>query len=187
MAAPRPSRHIPVTPETATPAQRAVHDAIKNGPRGHVRGPFPVLLHSPGMADQVQKLGAYVRFGSKMPDRLRELAVLTTSRFWRAEFEWFAHAPLAEKFGIPPAAIEAIRAGATPRFADAADQTVYDFIRELHERHNVGDETYRRAQEILGQEVVTDLIGMAGYYTLLAMILNVYEVPLPDGTRPFPA
>ena len=180
------SRHIPVAPEDATPAQRAVHDAIKDGPRGHVRGPFPVLLHSPGMADQVQKLGSYIRFESKMPSKLRELAVLATARFWHAEFEWFAHAPLAEKEGIPAAAIETIRTGGQPRFSAPDEQTVYDFMCELHENHNVTDETYKRAQEILGQEVVTDLIGMAGYYTLLAMTLNVYEVPLPDGTKPFP-
>jgi 4-carboxymuconolactone decarboxylase len=180
------SRHIPVAPETANPAQKAVYDAIKNGPRGHVRGPFPVLLHSPGVADHVQKLGGYIRFDSRMPDKLRELAVLVTSRFWHAEFEWFAHAPLAEKFGISPQAIETIRTGGHPMFADRAEQTVYDFMRDLHEKHNVGDETYRNAQQILGQEVVTDLIGMAGYYTLLAMVLNVYEVPLPDGSKPFP-
>lgn len=178
-------RHLPVTPDSMNAAQKAVHDAIAGGPRGHVRGPFPVLLHSPPMADHVQKLGAYVRYESGLPDRLRELAVLVTSRFWRAEFEWFAHHELARKAGIPSDAIEAIRTGAKPNFDDPTDEAVYTFCTALHRDHQVDDATYAQVQELLGQEVLTDLVAMSGYYTLLAMTLNVYKVPLPDGTHPF--
>ncbi len=179
------SRHLPVAPESMTDAQKAVYAAIASGPRGHVRGPFPVLLHSPKIADHVQKLGAYIRFESGLPDRLRELAVLVTSRFWGAEFEWFAHHTLAREAGIPVEAIEAIRTGGRPRFEDPTDEAVYAFCAALHESHRVDDETYGRAQELLGQEVLTDLVAMSGYYTLLAMMLNVYQVPLPDGSRAF--
>ncbi len=179
------SRHLPVTPESMTDAQKAVHDAIAGGPRGHVRGPFPVLLHSPSIADHVQKLGAYIRFESKLPDRLRELAVLVTSRFWRAEFEWFAHHKLAREAGISAAAIEAIRTGGRPSFEDPAEEAVYSFCTALHEDHQVDDRTYGRVQELLGQEVLTDLVAMSGYYTMLAMTLNAYQVPLPDGSRAF--
>lgn len=178
-------RHLPVTPESMSAEQKAVHDAIANGPRGHVRGPFPVLLHSPKMADHVQKMGSYIRFECRLPDRLRELAVLVTSRFWRAEFEWFAHHELALNAGIPAAAIEAIRTGARPKFENPEDEAVYAFCTALHEKHKIDDETYEAAQKFLGQEVLTDLVAMSGYYTLLAMTLNVYEVPLPDGSQAF--
>ena len=178
-------RHLPIAPESMTEDQKKVHDAIASGPRGHVRGPFPVLLHSPSMADHVQKLGAYIRFESKLPDALRELAVLVTSRFWRAEFEWFAHHNLAREAGVSSDAIEAIRTGRTPRFNDPAQQVVYEFCVALHETHQVDDQLYGRGQELLGQEVLTDLVAMSGYYTMLAMTLNVYEVPLPDGSRAF--
>jgi len=179
------SRHIPVTPESMTDAQRAVHDAIAGGPRGHVRGPFPVLLHSPKIADHVQKLGGYIRYECGLPDRLRELAVLITSRFWRAEFEWFAHHNLAREAGISAEAIEAIRTGGRPQFSDPAEEAVYAFCTALHETHQVDDATYARVQEVLGQELLTDLVAMSGYYTMLAMTLNVYQVPLPDGKRAF--
>lgn len=179
------SRYLPVTPESMTAEQKAVYEAILHGPRGSFRGPFPVLLHSPGMAEVVQRLGAYVRFESKLPGRMRELAVLVTSRFWGAEFEWFAHAPLAEKEGVPPEAIEAIRTGRRPSLADEALATVYDYCRALHEERDVSDALYQRARELLGQEALTDLTAMLGYYTLLAMVLNVYRVPLPDGSKPF--
>tara|TARA_B100000686_G_scaffold203266_1_gene210136 strand:+ start:1389 stop:1937 length:549 start_codon:yes stop_codon:yes gene_type:complete len=179
------SRNIPVSAASMTKEQQTVYDKIASGPRGHVRGPFPVLLHSPKMADHVQQLGSYIRFECRLPDRLRELAVLVTSRFWGAEFEWFAHQELALKAGIPGEAIEAIRTGRRPNFLDNKDEAVYRFCQALHEEHVVDDKTYQTVQELLGQEVLTDLIAMSGYYTLLAMILNVYEVPLPDGSRAF--
>ena len=179
------SRYMPVRPESMTHAQKAVHDAIAGGPRGDVRGPFPVLLHSPQIADHVQKLGAYIRFESGLPDRLRELAILVTARFWRAEFEWFAHHGLARQAGISGAAIEAIRTGGRPRFEDPAEAAVYAFCTALHEDHRVADDVYARVQDLLGQEALTDLVAMSGYYTMLAMTLNVYQVPLPDGSRAF--
>ena len=103
------SRHLPVTPDTMTAEQQAAYDAIADGPRGHVRGPFPVLLHSPKMADHVQKLGSYVRFDCRLPDRLRELAVLVAARFWGAEFERYAHKKIGIEAGLDPNIVESIR------------------------------------------------------------------------------
>ena len=179
------TRYEPVRPETMTDAQKAVHDSIASGPRGSVFGPFPVLLHSPGLADQVQKLGAFLRFGSSLPGNLREIAVLVAAKFWAAEFEWYAHAPIAREEGVSEAVIEAIRGGAEPEFDDEAEEAVYRFSVALHGTHNVDDALYRRAQALLGQEALTDLIAVSGYYTLLAMTLNVYRVPTPDGSTAF--
>ncbi len=180
-------RYEPVTPETMNAAQKAVRDAIASGPRGDVFGPFPVLLHSPELADHVQKLGAFIRFGSSLPGKLREIAVLVTAKFWSAEFEWYAHATIARSEGVSAAVVEAIRTGGEPPFGDDAEEAVYRFCTALHETRDVDDETYRRVQSLLGQEALTDLIAVCGYYTLLAMTLNVYRVPTPDGSTTFGA
>ena len=179
------TRYEPVRPETMTDAQKAVYDSIASGPRGDVFGPFPVLLHSPHLADHVQKLGAFLRFGSGLKGNLRELAVLATAKFWGAEFEWYAHVPIARGEGVSEAVIEAIREGAEPAFADEAEAAVYRFCVALHETHDVDDALYGRVQAALGQEALTDLIAVAGYYTLLAMTLNLYRVPTPDGSTAF--
>ena len=179
------TRYQPVDPETMSEAQKAAHDEIASGPRGAVFGPFTVLLHSPGLAGHVQKLGAYLRFGSPLPGNLREIAVLAAAKFWRAEFEWYAHAPIARDEGISEEAIEAIRSGAEPRFADEAEEAVWRFSVALHETHDVDDASWRRLRELLGQEALTDLIAVAGYYTLVAMMLNLYRVPTPDGSSAF--
>ena len=179
------TRYRPVRPETMNDAQKAVHESIASGPRGDVFGPFPVLLNSPGLADRVEKLGAFLRFGSTLPGNLREIAVLATSRFWAAEFEWYAHAPIARDEGVADGIVEAIRTGAEPAFEDAAEEAVYRFAVELHETRDVGDALYGRVQALLGQEALTDLIAVCGYYTMLAMTLNLYRVPTPDGSTAF--
>jgi 4-carboxymuconolactone decarboxylase len=85
--------------EQMSEAQKRVHDSLAGGPRGGVRGPFGPLMRSPELADRVRALSDYLRFNTSLPARLNELAILITARFWGAEYEWYAHKPLASKAG----------------------------------------------------------------------------------------
>ena len=98
------SRFPPLAERELTDEQRAVMEALLSGPRGVIEGPFIPLLRNPGLASRVEKVGEYLRFGGKLPAPLRELAILVVSEAWRSPFEWYAHAPLALKAGIPQAA-----------------------------------------------------------------------------------
>jgi 4-carboxymuconolactone decarboxylase len=171
-------------PETMSAEQRRVHEAIRSGPRGSVGGPFPVLLLSPEVADPLQRLGAYLRFGSPLPARARELATLIASRHWTCQFEWHAHAPLAHAAGVPPALVAAIRERKAPAFDDPADRAVYEFATELLERGTVGDGAYGAALRILGAAGVVELVALLGFYTTIAMTLNAHQVPMPAGVAP---
>jgi len=166
------------------PAQRRVHDEIAAGPRGGVAGPLAVWLHSPDLADRAQKLGEFARFNSSLPPRLSELAILVTARHWRAQYEWFAHEPFALKAGLGPEVIAAIRERRRPIFFARDEEAVYDLAISLHENHAVGADTYRAAVERLGETMVVDLVGVLGYYVLVAMTLNTFEVAVPDGATP---
>lgn len=179
---------LPDLDETAlTPEQRTIHDRIKAGPRGVVVGPLRVWLTSPGLAERAEALGAFCRYGTALPPRLSELAILVVGADWRSGFEWATHAPIALAAGVPEAAVEAIRRGERPEGMDAAMAAVHDVAAELLRDRRVGEATYRRAEAALGAVALVDLVGILGYYTLICMTINAFEVPLPPGAPdPFP-
>lgn len=163
--------------------QRAIVASITAG-RGGMRGPFWPWLRSPDLADRAQRLGEFVRFKSSLPQRLVELAVLFTARHWRAQFEWFAHAPIALKEGLDADVVAALRYGAEPRFARDDEAAVYAVCRELYAGARVSDATYETARRHLGERGVVELVGVLGYYALVSMTLNAFRVGLPPGESP---
>jgi 4-carboxymuconolactone decarboxylase len=172
-------------PETMTPEQRRVAEAIQAGPRGAgLRGPFNALLRSPALFDLVQRLGAYVRFESSIPARLNELAILMAGRKWTAQYEFYAHRRHAIRAGLLPEICDAIAAGVRPKAMQDDEAAVHDFSAELLETGQVSDENFRNVLDQFGERGVVDLIGTVGYYTLVSMVLNVDRVPLPPGETP---
>jgi 4-carboxymuconolactone decarboxylase len=167
-------------PATMTAEQKRVHDAIASGPRGRVRGPLAVWLHRPQLADRAQALGAYCRYGTSLEKRLSELAIIIMGRTWNAEFEWWAHKPIALEAGVPEAVVEAIRTRATPVFDKEDEAVVYDFLTTLHKERAIPDALYARAVAALGEDGVVDLVGIAGYYSLISMTIQVFGVLPPD-------
>ena len=164
------------------PAQLKVYKELMAGPRGGVRGPFNALLRSPVLADRVQKLGEFLRFESSIPARLNEFAILITARHWNAQYEWFAHYPHAMKGGLKPEIAADLAQGKRPANMQEDEAIVYDFCKELHENKVVSDKTLTAAFAKFGERGVVDLIGVCGYYTLVSMVLNIDNQPLPDGT-----
>ncbi|MBB3013220.1 carboxymuconolactone decarboxylase family protein [Cupriavidus alkaliphilus] len=174
----------PLKPEELTPEQQEVHAAIASGPRGQVRGPLAMWLHRPGLANRAQALGQYCRYDSSLPPRLSELAILVMARTWMSEFEWWAHKPIALKAGVAEEVVEAIRTGQEPVSGNEDEQVIYEFLTVLHATRNVPDALYQRAMVVLGKDRVVDLVGLAGYYTLISMTINVFGVVPPDGSAP---
>ncbi len=168
-----------------TDEQRRIHDEIASGPRGRVEGPLKVWLHSPELANHAQKLGAYARFHSRLEPRLAEIAICVTGAHFKADFEWWAHSRFAHDAGIPEVVTEAIRNGETPVLDAPDQQVVYDAAIELNRDHGLSDATHARAVEILGLPALVDLIAIVGYYHMVSLTLNVFQIPTPDGSRPF--
>lgn len=162
-----------------SPAQSEVYHRIAAGARGGVRGPFTVLLHSPDLAGRVEQLGVYVRFQCAVPERLRELAICIVAAHWRARYEWFAHANLARRQGIQNDVLDAIARHEAPSFEREEESAVYDFCAELLRKGRVTDPTFDRCRRLLGDRGSVDLTGLVGYYSLLAMQLNAFEVAVP--------
>ena len=179
------ARLAPPAPEALSDDQRRVHDLIASGPRGQVRGPLAIWLHRPDLAERAQALGAYCRYGSSLSPRLSELAILTMARLWSAEYEWWAHKPPAQAAGLTPGIIEALRTGATPDFGDDAEASVvHRVVLELTERRTLTRPLYDEALATLGSGRLVDLVGVCGYYTLISMTINAFDVDLPEGAQP---
>jgi 4-carboxymuconolactone decarboxylase len=180
---------LPVmTEETLDADQRALLESMRAGPRGgrvQLRGPFGVYMLAPKYGELTQQLGAHVRFNTSVEPRLSEFAILCIARLWRAQYEWHAHAPIAEKAGVKPDAIRDLKAGRAPKKAAKDERAIYDFVQELHKRRRVSDRNYKRVQAALGDRGTVELVGILGYYTGVSMILDVFNVPLPGGTEPY--
>ncbi len=168
--------------ETLSAEQRRVYDAIASGPRGVVAGPMLAWLNCPKFAERAQALGLYCRFGSSLPPRLSELAILTVAVHWRAAFEWEAHAQIARQAGLPAEVMSALQRGETPIFTDPGDAVVYGFIVELLRDRRIDEATWTAALGQLRLEGVVDLIGVVGYYSLIAMTLIGFEIPPMSGS-----
>ncbi len=161
--------------------QKRVYDAIASGPRGRVRGPLAVWLNRPGLAEHAQALGQYCRYDSSLPTRLSELAILTMAVHWQSEFEWWAHKPIALKAGIQPDTVAALlsRSPSVP-FAQEDERIVHEFVNTLVNTKQVPQPLYEKAVATLGTDNVVDLVGLAGYYTLISMTINVFEIGIPE-------
>lgn len=169
------------TREEMNEEQRRVYDATVAGKRGRAPAPLLAWLESPVLADRAQKLGEFARYDTTLPTRLSELAVLVTARFWTSQYEWAIHKQEALKGGLDPAIIDAIAHRRDPDFRNSDERLVYDFARALHETHSVSPDLYQRAINSLGDRGVVELVGILGYYTLISMTLNVFEIDPPDG------
>ena len=176
--------------EQMTPPQKALRDAISSGPRGirkKLNGPFAIWLQAPEFGDLAQRLGAHVRYNTALSPRQSEFAILCTGQKWKAQYEWFAHEPMALKAGVKPQTVKDIKAGRLPKGAPKDERAIYDFIQELYKTRRVSDKNYKRVHSFLGDRGMVELIGIRGYYTLISMTLNVFRADLPDNAPlPFP-
>lgn len=155
---------------------------------GHIGGPFDIWVRSPEMGRRLVALGGFFRFRSSVDRRYVELAILVTGQFWQAQFEWWAHEPMARDAGVPEDVIQAIKVGAEPDLSDPGDKAAYALARELHNNHGLSDATFADAKARFGETGVAELIGLCGFYGLVSMTLNGFDVDLPEGaTAPFPA
>jgi 4-carboxymuconolactone decarboxylase len=184
----KPPRVAVLTEDKLAPAQRALLDSIRSGPRGasvNIRGPFAVFLHAPAFGELAQKLGGYCRFQTGVDPRLSEFAILCTAKLWRAQYEWYAHEPQAARAGVGAATIRDLKAGRVPKSAPKDERAIYDFIQELYKTRRVSDRTYQRVHAILGDAATVELVGILGYYVLISMILDVFRMAPPAG-EPLP-
>jgi 4-carboxymuconolactone decarboxylase len=189
LAAGAQDRMPPLPPEQLTEQQaQALADFV--AARGQPTGPWIVLLRSPELMKRTRGLSDYLRFESVLPGYLRELVILMTARQWGQSYEWNAHYPLALDEGLSVELTQAIAEGRRPEGMVEEEAILYELCMELQRNHGISDATYERAVERFGEQGVVEIVSLAGYYTMIAMLLNTARTPLPVGATqllaPFP-
>lgn len=180
------SRLPPIAPADYTPEQQRAVDEFVAARGVAISGPFETMLHSPQAMTAARAMGDYLRFRSRLAGALSELAILVTARCWAQDYEWSYHAPIAAREGVSPETIAAIRDGRRPPAMSADEAIVYDVSMELHRERSVSDATFARAEARFGRAAIVDLVGINGYYSFLAMQLNVARVGAPEGGETLP-
>jgi 4-carboxymuconolactone decarboxylase len=181
---PSQDRLPPIAESQMTEAQKQAAAEFRTARGVPVSGPFHPLLRSPELMTRTRAMGDYLRYKSALPPRLSEFVILITAREWTQQYEWNAHYQIALKAGVDPATAQAIGEGRRPAAMTEDEQILYDFCQELHRTKNVSDATYARARSRFGEQGVMDAVGISGYYTLLAMVLNTARTPANDNGSP---
>ncbi len=164
-----------------TEAQRVVRDEICAGPRGDLIGPFLVLLHAPGLETCIHRVGEYLRFGCTLPKDVIELVVLVTAHRWKCHFEWVIHAPIGLSKGLSEDTVRSLREGQRPASMTPAQAAAWHVATDVHRNGEASDAAFDAANQHFGREGVLELVGLCGYYSTLAMILNTARFMPPEG------
>lgn len=167
-------RAITGGPRAAGPQLFALTDAA-----GRLEGPFNAMLLSPSVGEALQKLGAAVRYGSALPDRSREIAILVVAHHWRSDFEIYAHEAVGRAAGLTAAELTAIADKQYDVFADDVERSIATIAEALASRSDLDDDSYQAAVDVLGQQQLFELTTLVGYYATLALQLRIFRVPSP--------
>ncbi len=180
-----PNRMPPIPTDKMTDAQRKVAAEIAAGPRGKVEGPYWPIIRSPGLTEVLQEVGAYYRYRCPLERKINEMVALMAARSWSQQFIWDVHILQALDAGLKNEIALALAEGRRPAAMAEDEEIAYDFVTELLANQGASDATYARTVAKFGEEDVIDIVGIVGYYTTLAMIMNVARTPLLEG-RPMP-
>ena len=183
------ARFAPLKTEELTSPQKAWADAIAIPPRNAKFGnpPYRAYIRSPDLAPRLSALSDYLRWNTSLSPRLSELAILITARQWTAQYEWFAHYPLALKGGLDPKVADAIAAGKRPDAMKDDEAALYDLATALYRDRKVSDAVYKAALEKFGERGIMDIIGIIGYYDLVSMtLITMQAAPTNDSVKPLP-
>lgn len=180
------TRLTPLEVDELNPEQKALHNLIQQGPRGAGRtigmvGPFGVWVRSPKIGTVVQNVGAVARFETDLSEDVKEVAICTVGAHFKAKFEFAAHKALALRAGVDEAILDAIHAGQVPAFADEKQRVAHAFARKLLDEKRIDGETYAAGKALFSESQLIELVSIIGYYCLVSVTLNAFEVPLSEG------
>jgi 4-carboxymuconolactone decarboxylase len=188
-----PERLKKFGPDGLTPEQSEIYDyyvGLGSRPRslplmddeGHLLGPVNAWLVSPRLGLAFDMLGRAVRRATDLSPAAQEIIILVVAQRVRSEFERAVHEPSAESSGVPRADIERLSNGEPVSFDDPEWQACYELAVALINNSDLTDAEYARGVAALGEKRVFEVVGIVGWYQMIAMQLAVYQVMPPEPT-----
>ena len=174
-------RFAPLAYETLPGAVRPLADDILKVSSAGLGGPYNALLRSPDMARRCFDFLDYLRFRTSVDKRLNEFAILIQARIANAQYEWWAHAPIARRAGLADTVMDDLQQCRRPQSMQADERLVYDYCVQLSLNHRVSDTLWQEAVDAFGEQAVVDLTVLSGTYVMVSMLLNATQVGIPDG------
>jgi 4-carboxymuconolactone decarboxylase len=179
-----PPRFPKISMEQLNPEQQAVAAEVLKQSSAGLGGPYGMLIKSPELLKRYLLMTEYLRQKTSLPHRLNEMAILLEARLWDAQYEWWAHEPLARKAGVPDAVMEDICAGKRPATMQPDEAVVYDVVTEILNKRQLSDDTFGRAKQILGEQQVVDLVAVTGFYVMVSAVVIAGRIEIPNGGAP---
>lgn len=175
-------RFVAPSVDKLTPEQKAWAESISAPPRNakFANPPYRAYLQSPELAKRLSALSDYLRWNTSLKPRLSEMAILITARQWTAQYEWFAHYPLALKGGLDVKIATDLSLGKRPDGMQPDEAALYDLATQLYRDKKVTNAAYKAAFDQFGERGIMDIIGIIGYYDLVSMTLITMEAAAPN-------
>jgi 4-carboxymuconolactone decarboxylase len=167
--------------EQLNPEQQAVAAEVLKQSSAGLGGPYGMLIKSPELLKRYLAMTEYLRQKTSLPHRLNEMAILLEARLWDAQYEWWAHEPLARKAGLSDAIIESIRNGKRPDAMQPDEAVVYDVVTELLNKRQLSDDTFGKAKQMLSEQQVVDLVAVTGFYVMVSAVVIGGRIAIPNG------
>jgi len=177
---PQSARFTTFYPDTLPSEARDVYERILRD-RGYIPGPYRFWLASPGFADRIEPVEDFLRHGVALEGRQVELIVLAIARHWKSQYVWSSHAPAALQAGVEADVVEAIRTGAAVPLAREDDALCYAFSKALLAGEGVDDTLWAKAQALLGERRINEIMGLLGLYTSVCLTMVAYRMPTKNG------
>lgn len=178
------ARLDPLPVSQLSPQRKAIHDKML-GNRKQLGGPFGVLLRNEALVTAASGINDALRNNGKLDKRIYELITLIVARHWSAQYVFAVHEPIARSVGVADDVIEAIRTGRKPAFTKADEALTYDAATELLGGKVLSEPTYKRLIDAFGIELALEFSATTGFYSMLSMVLNTFDIPTPNSERPF--
>jgi 4-carboxymuconolactone decarboxylase len=172
------NRLIDLSPDALTPEQKTVFDNLTAG-RGRILGPYKVWIHSPTVADGMERIGTFLNKRSSLSTREVEIGILVIAQHWDAAYVRQAHVRAGKAAGLSDAVIEAILAGRDPKLEDPHEAAVHRFATALARGGKLSDADFAAIEKTIGREGIAEVLVLLGYYTSVSLAMKVHEVPIP--------